>query len=161
MKELFIYRGLPGSGKTTRAKQFQKNIGGRLVGRDHLRDLLWGLDGYEPTAHKEDMITAHQEKMTREGLKDDQPVIVDDLNLRAKYVRRLMQIARQEGAEFSVIDLTNVPLDTCLSQNNNRQRVVPDGVITALHKQFIEGQPYPLPLPHLKIARSVSSIYSG
>lgn len=30
------------------AEELQKSVGGRLVGRDHIRDLLWGLDVYLP-----------------------------------------------------------------------------------------------------------------
>lgn len=159
MKELFIYRGLPGSGKTTRAKEFQKNIGARLVGRDHIRDLLFGLDTYVPTGRKENMVTALQEKMIREGLRDEQPVIVDDMNLRAKYVRRFMEIARDEGAEFSIIDLTNMVLEECILRDAFRTRTVGEDVLRDLHKRFIQGQPYPLPLPTVAEKPSQGALY--
>jgi predicted kinase len=150
MKELFIYRGLPGSGKTFRAKKLQEQIGACLVGRDHLRGLLYGK--YQGLTQKqENEITKVQERLIRDAIRNDQPVIVDDMNLRAKYVRRFMEIADQEGAHYSIIDLTDVDIDICHVRNEKRDhsRRVPMHVIEDLHERFIKGQPYPLPLPKL------------
>lgn len=146
MKELFIYRGLPGSGKTTQAKNLQKNTGGRIVGRDHLRELLYGQHA-ELSRAQENEVTRVQERLIRDGLRADQKVIVDDMNLRAKYVRRFQEIARSEGAVVNIIDLTNVDIDTCHARNVARDRLVPDRVIEDLYDRFIKGQPYPLPVP--------------
>lgn len=159
MKELFIYRGLPGSGKTTRAKELQKVTGARIVGRDHLRELLYGLANYKPSNAKEQEVTRLQEKMIRDGLRADQMVIVDDMNLKAKYMRRLMEIAIQEGAEYSIIDLTDVPVETCVERDLARDRQVRPEQIRDLHKRFIQGQPYPLPLPNVAEKPSEGLVY--
>lgn len=146
MRELFLYRGLPGSGKTTRARELQKNTGGRLVGRDHIRFLLFGK--YEGlTRAEENEVTKTQEYLIREGLRADQKVIVDDMNLRTRYIRRFQEIAHSEDAVVSIIDLTNVDIDTCLAQNVTRDKFVQDALIRDLHARFIQGSGYPLPLP--------------
>lgn len=159
MKELFIYRGLPGSGKTTRAKELQKVTGARIVGRDHLRELLYGLANYKPSNSKEQEVTRLQEKMIRDGLRADQMVIVDDMNLKAKYMRRLMEIATQEGAEYSIIDLTDTPVETCVERDLARDRQVRPEQIRDLHKRFIQGKPYPLPLPETAEKPSEGLVY--
>lgn len=159
MRELFIYRGLPGSGKTTRAKELQKATGGRIVGRDHLRELLYGLVDYKPSNAKEQAVTKLQEQMIRDGLRAGQKVIVDDMNLKAKYMRRLMEIAREEGAEYSIIDLTDTPVETCVARDLARDRQVRPEQIRELHKRFIEGQPHPLPLPFVRRTKAQDLLY--
>ncbi|MDA3643829.1 AAA family ATPase [Saccharopolyspora indica] len=148
MKELFVYRGLPGSGKTTRARELQAATGACLVGRDHLRKLLFG-KFVGLTQAQENEVTKVQERLIRDALRSDQPAIVDDMNLRARYVRRFMEIAEQEGAQISVIDLTNVELAWCEFNDRSRERSVGWEVIEDLHRRFIEGREYPLPLPEL------------
>lgn len=149
MSELFIYRGLPGSGKTTRARQMQRIAGGRLVGRDHIREMLFGLDNYEPSHGSERYVTEIQDKIIKDGLRAGEKVIVDDMNLRDKYVKRLMEIANNQGAPVSFIDLTNEPLDHCIVNDAFRSRTVGEEVIRDLHKRYIQGKGYPLPVPSL------------
>lgn len=143
---LVIYRGLPGSGKTTRAEGFVGSYGGRLAGRDHFRKLL-GFYGIG-TAKQEAEVTELQERVILAGLRAGQDVHVDDMNLRDKYVKRLMALAHSVDAGYWTHDLTNVPLETCLVRNANRAvgRVSAE-VIRSLHKRFVQGKGYPLPEP--------------
>ncbi|KHF46094.1 hypothetical protein MINT15_03950 [Saccharomonospora viridis] len=49
MPGMFIFRGLPGSGETTHARELRFALDGTVVGCDHLRELLFGLDRYRPS----------------------------------------------------------------------------------------------------------------
>lgn len=137
---LKIYRGLPGSGKTTRAK----NEGGRLVGRDHIRQLMGVTEGIGTPAQEAE-VTKIQEQLIVSGLRAGQIVHVDDMNLKSDYVRRLVNIAWREGATYRIIDLTDEAIEVCMIRNIKRDRVVPAEVIENLYGRYIKGKPYPLP----------------
>lgn len=149
MPELVIFRGLPGCGKTFRARAVQRAEGGWLVGRDHLRDLLFGPPGYRPTNAKEMRVTQVQQSLIRHGLRSDSNVLVDDLNLRNQYVKRLMEMAGGEGADVRIIDLTHVDPDVCKENDRKRERMVGAALIDDFYERFIRGKPYPLPVPRI------------
>ena len=147
---LHIYRGIQGSGKTTLALENQAIDGGRLVGRDHLRRLL-GVQGLG-TRKQEAEVTDLQGRLIAEGLRAGQAVHVDDMNLKATYVRRLMGIAEYYSAGVTIHDLTSVPLETCLQRNRLRSGLgagfVNEGVILSNWESFIKptkGQGLPVP----------------
>lgn len=142
---LVIYRGLPGSGKTTKALEFSGAYGGRLAGRDHFRKLL-GFSGVG-TGKQEQEVTELQERVILSGLRAGQDVHVDDMNLRDKYVKRLIALAHSVDAGYWVHDLTDVDLNTCLARNAGRVAQVPSDVIRDLHARFIKDKGYPLPVP--------------
>lgn len=145
MATLVIYRGLPGSGKTTQAAHQQSLYGGTLAGRDHVRSLMFGK--LDLTNEQEFAISTVQDTMIREGLRQGHNVYVDDMNLRNTYVRKLVNMARAEDAEWEIVDLTYVPLDVCVNRDAARERSVGINVICDLHNRFIQGRGlWPLPV---------------
>ncbi|HVV11630.1 AAA family ATPase [Amycolatopsis sp.] len=145
---LHIYRGLPGSGKTTAAKAMQEQYGGVLAGRDHFR-ALYGTENNPGERVIEEQITTLQTNLILHALSVGDHVFVDDMNLRRRYVKRLIQLAQRAGAEWHVYDLTDVPLSKCIGRDVTRIRSVGEDKIRDLHKRFIAGQKYPLSLPEL------------
>lgn len=140
--KLTITVGLPGSGKTTEAELIQMTEGFdkvELVSRDDLRHLLFRSSGILGNA-QETYITKVQEDMVKRAVKRGKHVIVHDLNLRERYRKRWAEIARDCGAEFAIIDLTQVPLDLCVGRDGMRQargdRYVGEQVIRDLAKKF-------------------------
>lgn len=148
---LYIFRGLPGSGKTTEARKLQQAGGGSLVGRDHIRDLLFGARGQKLEYSQENRVTAVQDELIREGLRNFGYAYVDDLNLRPKYVRRLIEIADAEGHSWTISDMTDVPVEKCIVRDLERKESgghsVGASVILDLYQRFIKGKGYPLPVP--------------
>lgn len=140
---MFIYRGLPLSGKTTDAEAKRRAFGGVLAGRIHLRLVLFGT--HLLTNEEENVLANVQRNVIRESLRAGQNVYVDDMNLHDHFVRDLVKIAEAEGAEWVIRDFTNVPLDRCLKRNALRDRKIPEHVIRDMHKRFIAGKEYPLP----------------
>lgn len=137
---LYIFRGLPGSGKTTLARQMQRDNGGVLVGRDHFRLALFGR--YKCTQTEETYITEVQAAAIMNGLMRGENVYVDDLNLRNKYVTHLVSLAEEANAEWDICNLTMMNLHACLEQNLEREedKIVPGGVIMDLHNRFLRGR---------------------
>lgn len=141
MAQLVIMRGLPASGKTTMAlRSYGQHY---YVSRDMMRE-QFGLTEYLGSPEQEAVITKMEEQQVRLALKAGFDVVVDDMNLRVKYVKRWLQIAAQCNASLVCEDLTNVPLDECLAGNEARGLKVPQMLIESLHDRFVKGQPYPM-----------------
>lgn len=140
MTTLTIMRGLPASGKTT----YSSGLSAIRVSRDDIRQSVeQGLFILDP--EQEAVVTKVEEQTARLWLKSGHDVVVDDMNLRSKYVKRWISIAYQCGADYDIIDLTNQSLSGCLERNEERGLKVPQNLITGLHDRYIKGRPYPLP----------------
>ncbi|HEY2796149.1 MAG TPA: AAA family ATPase [Micromonosporaceae bacterium] len=149
MSTLIITRGLPGSGKTTRAKQWvdEDPTKRARVNRDDLRAMLHG--GY---ADVERQINAARDAAITALLKVGVDVIADDTNLRSRYVRDLRNLALAAGAEFDVWDLTDVPVEVCVERDAVRSPSIGERVIRDMYERYLAGKPYPLPLPPVRTA---------
>ena len=87
MTTLTITRGLPGSGKTTWARQ---QAGAVRVNRDDLRRMLHG--GLIGQGWAEVQVTLASGRRSRPCCGPGVNVICDDTNLRAKVVRELAEL---------------------------------------------------------------------
>ena len=145
MTELIILRGMPGCGKTTYAREWV--AGDRehraRVNRDDIRMMLD--EGEYVHGVTEGRVLAARDAMITGLLKRGIDVICDDTNLLSRTVRDLMKLAEN----WTVIDMTDVPLETCLSRNALRadKEPVPEAVIRDYHQRFIHGKSHPLPIP--------------
>jgi len=149
MTTLVITRGLPAAGKTTLAKRWVE--GDRehraRVNRDDIRQMLD--EGEFIKGVTEPRVLAVRDAVIFNLLKKGVDVICDDTNLPQRVARDLAGIAKRASADFEVIDLTDVPLNVCLCHNAGRtdKDPVPEYVIYDMHKRFIAGKEFPLPLP--------------
>lgn len=143
---LYIFRGLPGSGKSTKAREMQKRLGGRVVERDDIRYMLFG----RYTDVDELLVTEVQNTLIDQGLRMGENVFVSDMNLRNQYVKRLFEKAWAFNANVEVVDMTNVDYNECILRNRARlllgERSVPEELILDLYNRFVKGKGYPLPV---------------
>ncbi|MEV8610237.1 AAA family ATPase [Amycolatopsis sp. NPDC051373] len=141
-------RGLPASGKTSWAtSQIAAAEPGTLVrlNRDELRALMHG--GFYGSYTTEEQVTKVQHGGVESLLRAGVSVIVDDTNLRAKYVRNFAAIAWRCGADFAVQDFTHVELRVCVARDSERDASVGREVIEGMHRKFLAGRTLPLPIP--------------
>lgn len=157
---LVITRGLPGSGKTTYAKTWvSENAHHRSrLNRDDFREMLHGgPQGYDRPL--EQAVTWAQQGAARALLAAGRDVICDDMNLQNRQVKEWMKLAAEVGAGFEVVDLTNVPLNTCIERDLERHlaggRYVGADYISGKYAQFVKGRKYPLPLPETPVRQQV------
>lgn len=151
MASLTITRGLPASGKTTLARAWvAENPTGRArVNRDDLRAMCHDRVFVQQSAETigtERAIIAARDAAIATLLGRGLDVINDDTNLPQRMVRDLRRIALRAGATFTVVDLSDVPLDECVRRDLARDRVVGAEVIRDMWQRFVRNQPHPLPL---------------
>jgi predicted kinase len=141
MSSIVCLRGLPGSGKSTFAKANLGTLSDYVrVNRDDLRQSLF--DGFgilEPW--QENLITKVQRASAAEALKAGKSVIVDDTNLRHKYLRAWNQFALEHGAGFNVHDVLT-PVNVCVERDSARERSVGEKVIRDMAEKFTKPCTY-------------------
>jgi predicted kinase len=140
---LMITRGLPASGKTTRARAWvAENPAGRArLNRDDFRLMVH--EGYI-SRETEAVISSAQHGAARTLLLAGIDVVADDTNLKPKATLAWEEVAARAGAALVIWDLTNVPLDVCIARDAARtgNAHVGEQAIRDMHDTYIaEPQP--------------------
>jgi predicted kinase len=138
MATLTITRGLPGSGKTTWARQL---AGAVRVNRDDLRRMLHG--GHIGLGWAEVQVTIAQQALIEALLRAGVNVISDDTNLTGRAVGALTKIATDCGANVVIKDFREVPLEVCIERDAQRDEDsrVGEAAIRDMHRRYIARRP--------------------
>lgn len=154
MSRLIITRGLPASGKTTKAREWvaADPVRRARVNRDDIRAQLHDsafVKQTENTAGTERTVQAVRDATISALLKRGVDVVSDDTNLPTRTARDLRRLALLAGADFEVWDLTDVPYEECARRNGVREgrAKVPDAAMLDMCQRFVRGKAHPLPLP--------------
>jgi predicted kinase len=143
MTTLTIYRGLPGSGKSTDARNALESAETHtiIVERDILRLENPRLEG-EEVFYYENKITKFQHKLIKALLEQGVDVISSDTNLRDKYVKPLLKLAHEAGAAVVWLDLRTTALETALRRNADRtdKAPIPEQYLRDSYNRFIKGR---------------------
>jgi predicted kinase len=146
---LIITRGLPGCGKTTYARAWVEadREHRARVNRDDIRRMLD--HGEFIKGITEGRVLAARDALILGLLARGLDVICDDTNLPQRTARDLARLAKRGRAEFSVVDMTDVPWKECIERDAARADKKPVGgpVIVDMHTRYLNGKSYPLPLP--------------
>jgi len=142
-KHIIITKGLPGSGKTSWAKQYQDNNKGRYIriNKDDLRSMSFN-SNY--SSDNEKFILNTRDNMIIEGLSKGKHVIIDDTNLSEKHEKRISNIVRNynkinnDQVQIRKREFLDVSLEECIKRDLNRVNSVGEKVIRQMHKQFLE-----------------------
>jgi predicted kinase len=127
MKQIvYICKGLPGSGKTTWAKQFIENcgIGTYKIVRicnDDIREEI--SDGSLWTPEVEKKVRKIRMERIERSLKDGDDVIVDNTHINPKTLNSLKTWLKQNFPDLEVIekDFSDVPVDVCIDRDKARE----------------------------------------
>jgi predicted kinase len=140
MAKVILMKGLPGSGKSTHAKELMRGGGNFYrVNRDHLREMLYFT---EFRGNRERMVIDIEQQIVQKLLLDyGSNVIVDDCNLGQKHHDMWKNFL--EGEQFSALRPINLetkfvdtPLEECIERDRRRDRSVGRSVIVGMAMQY-------------------------
>lgn len=146
-KYLVLTRGLPAAGKSTWARQWVADGGGRVrVNRDDLRAMLFG-PGYVFDHTCEELVTRTQRDLVASAWAVGRCVVVDDTNLRPKYVRAWQRFAAAHDATVELVDFP-VDVDEAVHRDRLRDHPVGEAAIRDMAAKYLPGGVF-LPVPPL------------
>jgi len=130
-----ILIGVPGSGKSTFARQFLKSNPGYVkLSRDEFRHML--ADKWYPGEEIEDLVSANIDAATFAALRHGYNVLLDNTHCNLKTLKETITkfgkdariVLKVIGAELSIKEIK--------AQNLQRDKVVPEDVIDKMYKGF-------------------------
>lgn len=127
MSKLIIMRGLPGSGKSTKAAEILKADGNCVrLNKDLLREMLhFG----KFTGKNEGEVQLVQKVLTWAFFYQKKNVIIDDTNLNPKTLAMWREFGVEYAHRTELVDLTDVPLSLCVGRDMGRLNQVGFDVI--------------------------------
>ena len=143
-KTLYMMKGLPASGKSTRAREMLAANPGNVkrVCKDDLRAML---DNGKWSKANEHMVLRVRDAVISLALQEGKHVICDDTNLAPGHEARLCELAREHGAVFEVVDFTHVSVEECIERDQKRLSYVGEKVIREMHQKFLARPVEPVP----------------
>ena len=141
--KVYIYQGLPASGKSSAACEWiDKNPGKyKRVNKDLLRKML---DNSHYTKDNEKFVLHLQDMIILEALKEGKHVIVDNTNLLPAHIERIKQLVK-EIAEVCIDDsFLQVPVEECIKRDLQRLDSVGKDVIMQMYNKYLKKEPTPV-----------------
>jgi predicted kinase len=137
MLEVILTKGLPGSGKSTWAKQqIDKHPGMyKRINKDELRSML---DNGHWSKANEQFIIKVRNMIIRMALEEGKHVIVDDTNLHSKHKNDIWRLVADK-AVVRVQDFTDVPYDVCVERDLKRLNSVGERVIKEMYRNHLSA----------------------
>lgn len=132
MQEIIMLKGLPGSGKTTWAREYcTENTWFRRVSKDDIRAML----GAEYSKSNEDTVRAIRDRVIGLLLDESYSVIVDDTNINNRHVVVIQNLCSKYEATLSW-KIFDTPLETCIERDAQRPNPVGADVIRRMNEQW-------------------------
>lgn len=130
--KLILLVGIPASGKSTLSQKLIAK-GFHCLNADSIRLELYGNEITQGNA--EDVFKIFFERMDA-LLKDGKSILVDNTNLKPEHRKQIIDRAKSSNYQDIQIWLLDVPLEVCLERNRNRERQLPEDVITHMYNEL-------------------------
>ncbi len=142
---LYLTRGIPGSGKSTFAKEWVNEKPNRVrINNDELRLELFNKrvsPEMEFSKEEESLLKQKRRSIIVDSIEKGFDVIVDNVNISNHLIRGYIELSKQLKCEIAVIDFSKVPLELCLERNESRgESKVRREDIIRLHETMTSNQ---------------------
>ena len=138
MKKVILTVGLPASGKTTWAREYQKeNPNTVLINKDELRSMLHS--GVHSKG-REEFILAVRDFIIKKAVDEGHDVIVHDTNLHSKHKNQIWKVVADK-ATVETRDFTDVSVEECIKRDAGRVGMVGAKVIKQMYRQYLRPEP--------------------
>ena len=133
MSKIVFMKGLPGSSKSTFAREYMKTNPNTLrVNKDDLRAMLSN-GGFNKKLEK--VTVASSRCVAGIALQNGLDVIIDDTNFNPIHEKAFRQMANNYNAEFAIIEMTT-PIEECIRRDSLRENPVGEEVIRSMAKKW-------------------------
>ena len=113
--ELIVFRGLPGSGKTYRARQMIKQDKAVRVNKDLLREMMF----FDYSTENEIKVKWLEAQIAGTLIRSRLTVLVDDTNLKSADIEFWKDLANDLDVPV-FIEFIDTPLETCIERDGKR-----------------------------------------
>jgi predicted kinase len=139
MVEVILTRGLPGSGKSTWAREMLADNPGayKRVNKDDLRAML---HNGKHSKNNEQFVERVRDSIILEAIEDGKHVIIDDTNFAPRHEARIRQLVKGK-ATVRIEDFTDVTVEECIKRDLARTNSVGEKVIRDMWRQFLAPAP--------------------
>lgn len=137
-QEFILTRGLPGSGKSTWAKQWVTQAPNRVrVNRDDIREELYGKE-YHGNQKKEaeEKVTQVEHTRIQRALKEGKSVVSDNMHVNPRFLKAFYRMSEQTGVKLGHRDFP-VSVEEAIRRNHLRERQVPDDIIRKIAREHL------------------------
>lgn len=133
---MYFTIGLPASGKSTAARRMAAESNGTIleVTKD---DLRIHPDAPKDRRRQERWVLARRDRIVAEALSAGLSIVVHDTNFNPVHRRTLEAAAADHGADFVVLDFTDVDVDECIRRDSLREHPVGASVILGMWRQYL------------------------
>lgn len=140
MPILYMTVGLPASGKSSTAYKMVEESNGSIVEvtKDALRKLP---DAPEAFGKRERWVVSQRDKKVVNALSSGKSIIVHDTNFNPLHKERLQRLAFENGADFEVLDFTDVAVTECIRRDALRADPVGETVIWEMWQKYLYVSP--------------------
>lgn len=145
MNKVIVLQGLPGSGKTTWAKEWIKEDPEHRVrfNRDDIRNML----GVYWVPSREDLINSMYLEFLNDAMLKGYDIVIDNMNLNKDTLKEI----EDEVADFNewigltdsdiryevdYKDFFSVPLDMCIERDSKRENPVGEATIRKIYNKY-------------------------
>ena len=133
-RKIYFLKGLPGSGKSTWAKQYIiDNPGTIIISKDSLRAMLH--NGYH-SKRREAFVCRVRDAIIATALDAGHDCLIDDTNFWHGHLKRIEEIAAKHGALVEIKEF-DVPVEVCIERDRQREASVGDKVIRDMARKYV------------------------